>query len=644
MIRHSLSYIPHHLMMRIFTFLFLTIFTSSFCIAKEPLPAHIAKGLMLFEIYKEDYFSAIIRSPNIDNPEHPNEQLTLDLALSLSEFGLNDQASQLYNQLQSSGTAKSKSIAYFQLGKAAYSQGEWTQALAWFNKTKSQLSSSMLSELRYYQANTHIKLEQYTQAAAILGKMKEGSWASYAYYNLGIAYSGIDSEPTRSIISLRVADALNTNKTASQAELKDQILLAAGYLSIQAEDYEKALSFLNQVRVDSDLASKALYMHGVANSSQERYRSAIQSWYRVKKYPLINPGVVDAFLAIPYAYDKEGYSSKAISSYLEAISVFDKESRNIDKIIAAVLKNGARSAFFGESALDDLEWFLSDSIATNTPKVAYLKYIMSDSELHQLAKQSIELAFLDENLSLWEHNLSVYDEMLKQRISGYYWRVNKADTTGREKRINNISSELEKLKVSLATAEQSQDMLSVAAGHTLRRLESVNDLDRFLIKIKGDISAREFNDLKQRINRLNGLVMWGASEQYERNLRLTQETISVLSKEVARYKTGLEEFEDLISKGPVKLELFKQRVSNYKKKVITKKQALSLVRKQQDKAFTDHVITVLQAKKGEFVTHHETAQQRLAHLYEYVAMVQYSNKQRAANKLSKKIAPKGGSK
>ena len=642
MIRHSLSNFPRNLLVVGVTFLFLTVLMPSFCIAKErqePLPAHIAKGLMLFELYKGDYFDAIIRSPDTTT-----EQLTLDLAHSLSEFGLNDQAGQFYDQLQSTGTAESKSIAYFQLGKAAYNRGEWTKALDWFNKPKSQLSKDMLSELHYYQANAYIKLKQYTKAAAILGKMKEGAWASYAYYNLGIAYSEIDSEPTRAIISLRVADALNTNKVASLAELKDQTLLAAGYLSIQAEDYEKALSFLNQVRVDSDLASKALYMHGVANSSQERYRAAIQSWYRVKKYPLINPGVADAFLAIPFAYDKEGYSSKSISSYLEAISVFDKESRNIDIIIAAVLKNGARSTFFGKSALDDIEWFLSDSIATNTPKVAYLKYIMSDSQLHQLAKQSIELAFLDENLSLWEHNLSVYDEMLKQRISGYYQRIKKADTSSRAKRINNISNEASKLKISLATAEQTQDVLSVAAGRTLRRLESVKELDKTLLKIKKDISPREFDDLKQRIKRLDGLVMWEASEQYERNLRLTQETLRVLDKEVERYKKGLEKFEGLIAKGPVKLESFKKRVSNFKKKIIAKKQELNVVRKQQDKALTEQVITVLQAKKIEFVAHHETAQQRLAHLYEYVAMVQHSNKQRAANRSKQKKASRGGAK
>jgi len=639
MIRRSLSYFSGHLMAGLLTSLFLAVLMPSLGVAKEQLPAHIAKGVMLFELHKGNHFDAIIRSP-----ESSNEQNTLDLAYSLSEFGLNDQAAQFYNQLQSSRTAETKVIANFQLGKAAYNRGEWAKALEWFNKPKSQLSKAVLSELHYYQANAYIKLEQYTKAAAILGKMKEGAWASYAYYNLGIAYSEIDSEPTRAIISLRVADALNTKKTAPLAELKDQTLLAAGYLSIQAEDYEKALIFLNQVRVDSDLASKALYMHGVANSSQERYRSAIQSWYRVKKYPLINPGVADAFLAIPFAYDKEGYSSKAISSYLEAISVFDKESRNIDKIIAAVSENGARSTFFGKSALDDLEWFLSDSIATNTPKVAYLKYIMADNQLHQLAKQSIELAFLYENLSLWEHNLSVYDEMLKQRISGYYQRIKKADTNNRAKRINTISNEANKLKISLATAENNQDVLSVAAGRTLRRLESVNELDTYLLKIKADISVREFKDLKQRIDRLNGLVMWEASEQYERNLRLTQETLRVLDKEVERYKAGLETFEGLISKGPVNLESFKQRVTNLKKNIITQKQELSVVRKQQDKALTEHVISVLQTKKLEFVTYHETAQQRLAHLYEYVAMVQYSNKQRAANRSQKKKTEKGGGK
>lgn len=591
----------------------------------SPLPERLATGMMLFELHQGNFFDAIIRSPKVSD-----EQVIFDLAHSESSFGLTEQAKIRYDKLSNIGKPKTKASSYFQLGVMAYHQSDWSSALQWFKKAEKNIDKKQLPELQYYKASVYIHLDQHNKAAQILGQMNPGSWAAYAYYNLAMSYASMDSEPTRSIISLRVAEALNPKDTAPLVELKDQTSLAAGYLAVQAEDYDKALSFLNQVRVDSDLAPKALYMHGVANASKEQYRAAIQSWYRVKKYPLIDPGVADAFLAIPYAYDKEGYSSKAISTYLEAISVFDKETRNIDKVIQAVAEKGANHVFFESSSLDDIEWFLSDSIATNTPKVAYFKLIMSDSRLHDLAKQSIELEMLYQNLSLWEYNLSIYDDMLRDRIRGYKQRIKTTNTVKRKKRINDIAAEAQRLSKALSEAGNNQNLLAVSAGRTLRRFESVDALSKRLTSLKTTLTPREYQDLNVRIARLQGLVKWEAKEQYERNVRLSEETLVSLEKEIARYEQGLKEFELLISKGPVKLESLKLRVSGFKATVKKRKSDVHRIRAEQNKILTEQVIKLLSEKKSEFVTYHETAQQRLAHLYEFVAMTQYTIKNKAS--------------
>lgn len=593
--------------------------------SNSPLPERLATGMMLFELHQGKYFDAMIKSP-----EASNEHVAFDLAHSETSFGLTEQAKQRYNTLRNIGNAKTKAASYFQLGVMAYNQSDWNAALEWFKKAEKSIDKKLLPELQYYKANAYIHLDKQATAAQILGQMTPGSWASYAYYNLAMSYAAMDSDPTRAIIALRVAAALNPKDTAPLIELKDQTSLAAGYLAVQAEEYDKALSFLNQVRVDSDLAPKALYMHGVANSSMEQYRAAIQSWYRVKKYPLIDPGVADAFLAIPYAYDKEGYSSKAISTYLEAISVFDKETRNIDKVIAAVSEKGANHVFFESSSLDDIEWFLSDSIATNTPKVAYFKLIMADSRLHYLAKQSIELEMLYQNLLLWEYNLSTYDDMLRDRVRGYKQRIKKTNTAQRKKRIAEISAKAKQLAKELDLAGEGQDLLAVSAGRTLRRFESVDALNTRLNALKPTMTPREYQDMSVRIARLQGLIKWEAKEQYERNVRLSQETLASLDKEIARYEQGLKDFDLLISKGPQKLEQMKKRVSGFKSTVQKYKSDVHRIRAEQNKVLTEQVIALLTEKKSDFVTYHETAQQRLAHLYEYVAMTQYSTKNKSA--------------
>lgn len=593
---------------------------------RSRLPERLATGMMLYELYQDNYFDAIIKLKNVSD-----EQLMLHLAHSESKFGLTEKAKRHYDKLSHSGSKQTQASSFYQLGVMAYHQSEWSTALDWFKKAERNIRKSLLPELQYYKANVYIQQEKYNTAAKILGQMNPSSWASYAYYNLAMAYAAMDSEPTRSIISLRVADALNPKDTAPLAELKDQISLSAGYLAVQAEESEKALSFLNQVRVDSDLAAQALYMHGVANANIEQYRLAIQSWYRVKKYPLINAGVADAFLAIPYAYDKEGYSSKAISTYLEAISVFEKEIRNIDKVMTAVSKEGASHVFFETSSLDDIEWFLSDSIATNTPKVAYFKLIMSDSRLHHQAKQSIEFERLYQNLVLWEYNLAIYDEMLKDRVKGFRKRIKKANKENRKKKIDRIVAKSESLNAAFTDATNQQDLMAVSAGKTLRRFDSVGSLNKQLKSLKKTLPEKEYQALNERVERLQGLIKWEAKEQYDRNVRLTEETLSSLDKEIKRYQDGLADFEQMITKGPEKLASFKRKVSMYKQKVKQTKQKVSRFREQQNKTLTEQVISMLAEKKAEFVAHHETAQQRLAHFYEYVAMTQHAIKTKSTS-------------
>ena len=122
------------------------------------------------------------------------------------------------------------------------------------------------------------------QAGKILAGMAEGYWSAVGYLNLSSDYARNDLNPSRALVSLRVALAMADKDpdTQRKAALRSRILLRAGYLAYTSSDYEKAIGFLEKIPLDSHRTPQALYFHGLALAEQGNHRAAMQSWHRAK--------------------------------------------------------------------------------------------------------------------------------------------------------------------------------------------------------------------------------------------------------------------------------------------------------------------------------------------------------------------------
>lgn len=107
----------------------------------------------------------------------------------------------------------------------------------------------------------------------------------------------------------------DANSERSQ-HLKNNLLVRAGYLAYQHGEFDKAISFLEKVDLDSFNTPRALYLHGLALAEKGNHRAAMQSWHRARKYPLAYPGVADAWIGMGRGYDLSGYLGQAGEAYL----------------------------------------------------------------------------------------------------------------------------------------------------------------------------------------------------------------------------------------------------------------------------------------------------------------------------------------
>ncbi|TNE83760.1 MAG: hypothetical protein EP339_00015 [Gammaproteobacteria bacterium] len=286
--------------------------------------------------------------------------------------------------------------------------------------TAASLGSGETQQQALYRLAEHERIAGQTdQAGAVLSRMTGGYWSALGYLNLAADYSREDRDPTRALVSLRVALALAAEGAGEERvrELVPRILLRAGYLSYQSGDYEKAVSFLSKVPLDSYVTPRALYLHGLSHAARKNYRAAIQSWHRATKYPMAYPGVADAWMGMAGGYDLSGYLGQAGEYYLAANAAFDSERVTLRTLAGEIQNKGAYSALVIAARQTNVEWFLADSRNLVQPRMAYLLRFLEDSEAQQAVQRVARLANLADLLAQYTKDLELRKAALTQNRS-----------------------------------------------------------------------------------------------------------------------------------------------------------------------------------------------------------------------------------
>ena len=274
-----------------------------------------------------------------------------------------------------------------------------------------------------YEAAEKARTEGRTdEAGRILASMKEGYWAALGYLNLASDYAKTDLNPARALVALRVALAMTDGDTNSERSehLKNNLLVRAGYLAYQHDEFDKAISFLEKVDLDSFNTPRALYLHGLALTKKGNHRAAMQSWHRARKYPLAYPGVADAWIGMGRGYDLSGYLGQAGEAYLAANAAFESERVTLRKLAGKIREHGAYKTLVEDARETGVDWFLADSRTLTQPRMAYLLGFMEDPDVQKAAGRVAALRSMAGKLERYGHDLLVFQEALREQLAGIH--------------------------------------------------------------------------------------------------------------------------------------------------------------------------------------------------------------------------------
>ncbi|WP_421910880.1 hypothetical protein [Marinobacter sp.] len=256
------------------------------------------------------------------------------------------------------------------------------------------------------------------QAGKVLAAMEPGYWAALGYMNIAADYGRRDRNPSRALVALRVALAMSEGDVDSQRsqELRSRLLVRAGYLAYDHEDYEKAIGFLEKIPLESYRTPHGLYLHGLALSASGNQRAAMQSWHRAKKYPLAYPGVANAWLGTGRGYDLAGYLGQAGEAYLAANASYESERVTLRKLADQIRQKGAYQALVLDARNSEAQWFLADNRTLTQPRTAYLVRFIEQPIAQAAVNRVAELREMRQTLNQREDSLAVFRGAISERL------------------------------------------------------------------------------------------------------------------------------------------------------------------------------------------------------------------------------------
>lgn len=583
----------------------------------------------LYHIYNNDHFRALnllesthTGATHIANKYHNlNHLLAVESSLHL---GLFQQAQGILEHLDFTNREPAiREVSRLYRGRLSYQQGQWQEAIDTFRKLGGELPAEYRDEASYYLAMSLMHQGHLQQVAPILARMGQNSlWTAYGYYNLAMQYAELDVDPSRALVALRVAGAM-TNTSPEGLALSDQIHLSAGQLSLRAEDYGKAMTFLQKVRVRSEASPAAIYAYGLAYQGLGQYRAAVQMWHRAKKYALVLPGVAESFQAVAYGFEKENLRSSALEAYVEAVSVYDKEMAHLNKLVAELRDKGAVEVLLEGQLRQEVDWFLLGDVVTNTPKAGLVGYLMADETFYRRAKTILELRELQKILDQGESNLGIFQKMVETQQQKASRSSTARPLKQKASELNALVNERNRLVKDIEGAEKEQDYFRLAPPLMLAQKHRIDQLKAELHRLQLQGGGQDVEQKLAKLRLLEGELLWRAMSDFDANRQRARRHVASLDEQIHHYKEGLKRLSERVDDaGHYSSE--RDRIAKLRTRTTALSKQLQQLVAEENQAVTRMAIERLERHRARMEEHKRLSQVALVNLLDDIAVRQAS--------------------
>src|SRR5664280_62756 len=389
-------------------------------------------GDALFQFFQDRYFTSIttlMASQKFERVEHHADEAEVLRGGMLASYGLTREAGEIFSHLIERGaTPAVRDRAWFYLAKIRYQRGYLPEAEAAIARVENHLPPDLEEERALLLANLLMARQDYAGAASALNPLVTKSFllrktvgSYYARYNLGIALLR-SGEPKR---GTELLDQIG--KESAQGEearsLRDRANVALGFSSLADNRPKDARLYLERVRLQSLQSNKALLGFGWAADAMKDPKLALVPWTELAQRTDGDSAVLEAQIAVPYAYAELGAYGQALERYEGAITAFERENADLNESIKAIRAGTLIDSLVEQNPGDEMGWFWRIRDLPSMPHARHLAQVLAQHEFQEALKNYRDLRYLSQNLDDWRDKLVVFDDMLATRRKAYADRL-----------------------------------------------------------------------------------------------------------------------------------------------------------------------------------------------------------------------------
>jgi hypothetical protein len=528
-------------------------------------PTHEIKaphyGDALFYFFQDRYFTSmttLMASQNFERVPHHDDEAEILRGGMLASYGLTREAGEIFAKLLDTGATPSvRDRAWFYLAKIRYQRGylpEAEEALAHSGKA---LPRELEEERALLQANLLMARQEYTGAATALSGLKlKGPGSRYVRYNLGIAMlkSGNGKKGTELLDELGKESAANEEYRS----LRDRANVALGFSALSENRPKDARVYLERVRLQSLQSNKALLGFGWAADAQKDPKLALVPWTELAKRDFGDTAVLEAQIAVPYAYAELGAYGQSAERYEGAIAAFERENADLEVSIKAVRDGKLIDTLVEQNPGEEMGWFWKISDLPDMPRARHLAQVLAQHEFQEALKNYRDIRFLQKNLDEWKEKLVVFQDMLATRRKAFADRLPLVQAQQRQVDVDALVKRREAITAEIAQGESDGDGLVFADEKQVALLARLKEV-RALVDAPN--AAPEITALKDRVRRVAGVLNWQLAQELTNRSYEAKKELERVDAELADAKGHAEALAVAQREEPARFDRFGQRIA-----------------------------------------------------------------------------------
>jgi hypothetical protein len=571
-------------------------------------------GEVLYNFYQQKYFSSLSHLMTdqhfvrLGQDAEDAELLSGGLLLS---YGQHVEAGKIFEGvIDKSASPAVRDRAWFYLAKIRYQRGylaESEEALARIGGT---LPAELEDERQILYAALLMDRQQYQQAADLLSKMRSKSdWAYYGRYNLGVAL--IKTGETEK--GTELLEQVGRAKVQSEEllTLRDKANVALGFTQLQGGWPELSRTYLERVRLDGLMSNKALLGMGWAYSAREQQENALVHWTELQNRDPLDPAVQESLLAVPYALGKLGAYRQSLAKYEEAITVYSRESAQLDASIAAIRAGKLSALLLQGDPVEEMGWFWQLEKLPDAPESHYLAQLMAGHDFQEALKNYRDLRFMQARLDQWSSDVAIYNDMLATRRAAFANRLPTVLKSRRVQDLSKFSAARDRYAAELARIEQEANTDALA---TEKEQEQLARLERIRKQLTRKVDSSGEN--QERYRQLRGLLAWDMATDFDARVWEARQSLNELNRRLEEAQARRTALETAQKETPRTFDAFDIRIRALLPRIAQLQRRTQELSRAQETHLGELAIAVLQQQQARLTDYLTQARFAVAQMYD----------------------------